>query len=332
MPRNGSGVMSKPAGTTAVPNTTIESAKYNATIDDIIQDLNNARPITSGGTGATSVAAAQTALSTVGYSAQTLTAAQQAQARSNVSAALNGQLYGLTLSNNAGDVTNDIDIAVGEAASTEASPVLMVLASTMTKRTDAAWAGGSGNGGWLDGAAMPNGTGHVFLIQRSDTGAVDVGLSASLSPSLPTNYDRKRRVGSIMREAGAIVLFEQRGDNFRRGAVSIRSSTAAAADVLLTMPVPVGIEVFPILRSALRVNTSSNVANSIGSGYQSSAAYVYQQEIGTSAAGTTDSQMIPPVWVTNLSAQLRFSASINSGSIISNDLQLYGWVDTRGRS
>ena len=63
MPRNGSGVYSKPAGTTAVPNTVIESAKYNSTIDDIAQDLNTARPIVAGGTGATSVAAAQTGLS-----------------------------------------------------------------------------------------------------------------------------------------------------------------------------------------------------------------------------------------------------------------------------
>ncbi len=85
MPRNGSGVMSKPAGTTAVPNTVIESSKYNATIDDIIQDLNTARPIVAGGTGATSVTAAQTSLSVVGYSAsQTLTDAQKAQARRNI--------------------------------------------------------------------------------------------------------------------------------------------------------------------------------------------------------------------------------------------------------
>ncbi len=62
MPRNGSGVMSKPAGTTAVPNTPIESAKYNATIDDIIQDLNDARPIVAGGTGATTAASARTGL------------------------------------------------------------------------------------------------------------------------------------------------------------------------------------------------------------------------------------------------------------------------------
>ncbi|EHH07560.1 hypothetical protein ATCR1_06826 [Agrobacterium tumefaciens CCNWGS0286] len=63
MPRNGSGVYSKPAGTTAVPNTTIESAKFNQVVDDIAQDLNFPRPITAGGTGAESVAAAQAALS-----------------------------------------------------------------------------------------------------------------------------------------------------------------------------------------------------------------------------------------------------------------------------
>jgi hypothetical protein len=63
MPRNGSGVYSKPAGTTAVPNTTIESAKFNQVVDDLVQDANFARPITAGGTGAESVPGAQAALS-----------------------------------------------------------------------------------------------------------------------------------------------------------------------------------------------------------------------------------------------------------------------------
>lgn len=62
MPRNGSGVYSKPAGTTAVPNTTIESAKFNQVVDDLVQDANNARPVTAGGTGGTSVATAQSSL------------------------------------------------------------------------------------------------------------------------------------------------------------------------------------------------------------------------------------------------------------------------------
>lgn len=62
MPRNGSGVYSKPAGTTAVANTVIESAKYNQTIDDLVADANATRPVTAGGTGGNSVQTAQSSL------------------------------------------------------------------------------------------------------------------------------------------------------------------------------------------------------------------------------------------------------------------------------
>jgi len=66
MPRDGSGVYSKPAGTTASPNTTIESAKYNSVIDDQVVDANTARPITAGGTGATTAVGGADAFSTKG--------------------------------------------------------------------------------------------------------------------------------------------------------------------------------------------------------------------------------------------------------------------------
>lgn len=62
MPRDGSGVYSAPAGTTATANTTIESAKYNALKDDLVEDANTVRPIVAGGTGGASAAAARTAL------------------------------------------------------------------------------------------------------------------------------------------------------------------------------------------------------------------------------------------------------------------------------
>jgi hypothetical protein len=53
MPRDGSGVYSIPTGTHGVPDTTISSARYNAYVDDVAQDLNTPRPIVAGGTGAT---------------------------------------------------------------------------------------------------------------------------------------------------------------------------------------------------------------------------------------------------------------------------------------
>ncbi len=54
MPRDGSGVYTKPANTTASPNTTIESTKFNTLMDDIAADLNTDRPVVAGGTGASS--------------------------------------------------------------------------------------------------------------------------------------------------------------------------------------------------------------------------------------------------------------------------------------
>ena len=62
MPRDGSGVFSKVAGTTAVSGTAIESAKYNSVIDDFAADANTPRPIVAGGTGASTAGAARTAL------------------------------------------------------------------------------------------------------------------------------------------------------------------------------------------------------------------------------------------------------------------------------
>lgn len=61
MPRTG-GVFSLLSGSKGTPNTTIQSAPYNAQLDDFAADANAARPITSGGTGATTASGARTAL------------------------------------------------------------------------------------------------------------------------------------------------------------------------------------------------------------------------------------------------------------------------------
>ena len=63
MPRNGSGIFSRVAGTTAVPQTTIESSVFNAVVDDFVADANAPRPIVAGGTGATSAAAVRSSFS-----------------------------------------------------------------------------------------------------------------------------------------------------------------------------------------------------------------------------------------------------------------------------
>ena len=62
MSRDGSGIYSAPAGTTATAGTTIESAKYNAFVSDLVTDANTARPIVAGGTAATTASGARTSL------------------------------------------------------------------------------------------------------------------------------------------------------------------------------------------------------------------------------------------------------------------------------
>lgn len=62
MARDGSGVMSWPSGGAAVSGATISSTAYNAFRADLLSDLNAARPITAGGTGATTASGARTAL------------------------------------------------------------------------------------------------------------------------------------------------------------------------------------------------------------------------------------------------------------------------------
>ena len=52
-----------PSGTYGVEDTTIDSARYNAFVDDVAQDLNHPRPILAGGTASTNAIDALTALS-----------------------------------------------------------------------------------------------------------------------------------------------------------------------------------------------------------------------------------------------------------------------------
>lgn len=68
MPRNGQGVYSLPPNTAAVTGQTIASAPYNTVNNDIANDLNAARPVTAGGTGATNAADALNNLGGVGQS------------------------------------------------------------------------------------------------------------------------------------------------------------------------------------------------------------------------------------------------------------------------
>jgi phage baseplate assembly protein W len=237
-----------------------------------------------------------------------------------------GFLFGLRLSNNATDAVNDIDIAVGKCRG--ASDLdNMVLSAPLTKRLDAAWTVGTNQGG-LDTGVIADTTYHVFLIKRADTGVVDALFSASATaPTLPANYTYCRRIGSILRSAGAIRAFYQFGDSFLYATSILQVSTGSAfPKALFSIGVPTGIIVFPILNIDMRQTAagSSIVRFYPGSGPTNNN-FAWCQTRLLDQSGNLIVRDVP----TNTSAQLYLEITL-IGSV-SAQAYLAGWIDNRDR-
>lgn len=126
----------------------------------------------------------------------------------DVSSVLRGYFSGYTLSHNSVDDLHDVDIAAGDAASDDHDE-LISMTSSITKRIDASWSVGTGNGG-LDTGTVANGsTYYLYVIKRTDTGVVDVLFSLSgSSPTMPANYDKKRLIGAVFTNDFANIIRE----------------------------------------------------------------------------------------------------------------------------
>jgi hypothetical protein len=279
---------------------------------------------------ATAVTAAGSAAQVVRYDiAQTLTAAQQAQARQNISAPLRGWIAGLTLSTAGSSAT--FGVAAGEAAdSTTAS--LMQLASAVTKTTSA-WAVGTGNGALDTGAIAVNTWYHVHLIKRVDTQIVDVLVSLSATaPTLPANYTLFRRIGSMKTNASSQWIgFIQTGDQFRWTAplqdVAATNPGTAAVTRILSVPLGAVVEV-DIAVLLVTPATNYGLITSLAEPDNTPSGLVLN--FGMSFAGGGQLGVSLRGVFTNTSAQVRSRLSASSAS---DTLFVYtfGWIDRRGR-
>ena len=130
---------------------------------------------------------------------------------------LQDHVAGLAISNSSTDSDHDIDIATGLCLSTDGTQRIS-LASGLTKQIDSAWAVGDDAGGLDTGTVAATTMYAVWLIRRSDTGAVDVLFSTSFTWSgvtKPTNYDQGQLIGAICTNATSNVEpFVQAGDYF----------------------------------------------------------------------------------------------------------------------
>jgi hypothetical protein len=246
-------------------------------------------------------------------------------------------LAGLTLSNNAGDTTNDIDIAVGTAV--DSTGVLsMSLPAGLTKQLDVAWA--PGNGGMRNsGAAITNTTYHLYLVSKLD-GGVDIYahtsavvatvLAALQLESGGATYAYVRRIGSIIRSAGAILAFTQDGDMFllNTGIADINANNPGTAAVTRTLTLPTGIVVFSVVNWVLSTNGTS--ANGLISELTTADVAPSSQNMNVGIGVATANGPARLTIRTNTSAQVRSRVGTSDANISINCTTL-GWIDRRGR-
>jgi hypothetical protein len=157
-------------------------------------------------------------------------------------------LAGLELVNDSSSPQTVLDITQGSATSDDNTIVILLGASGFKKNLNAAWAVGSGNGALDAGSSLAASTWyHAFLIQWTDTNVVDVLISTSLSPAMPTSYTKKRRIGSIWTDSSAhIVPFVQVGDQVLWQLVKTELSNGALASsfaAITLASVPPGVKV-----------------------------------------------------------------------------------------
>lgn len=146
----------------------------------------------------------------------------------------------ITLSNNATDATNDIDATAGWFNFDDGSG-------------QAYYSGGTGqldivfgtNNGMLDAGTIANTTYHIFLIHNPTTTVSKLLASTNVSsPTMPSGYTKKARIGSIIRASGAILAFEQFEKKFILGGTKIVDRAISAPPTTAsnqTVTAPAGI-------------------------------------------------------------------------------------------
>lgn len=245
-----------------------------------------------------------------------------------------GHIFGLTLSNNSIDATNDIDIATGVCASDDASPsnTILLNPAAMTKQLDAVWAAGTGAGGRLSSNALADGTWHVFAFKPS-SGTDDFFFSTSVNPTPPSGT-KKRRIGSISRLSASIAAFTQDGDYFVRTAsrLDVSVTNPGTSATLRNLSVIGGVKV----KALLNINLS--ITGTVTNLYVSDpdvtdvAPSVTAEPLGTIIQSIVNSTLGAQIVVqtsTGATIRTRLSAS-DAGTVLR--IATLGWWDTRGRN
>lgn len=163
-------------------------------------------------------------------------------------------IQGLELSNNSGNPTTHVDFAAGLVAK---GPVFIRSLATITKRINATFTAGTGNGALDTGAVAANATYYAYSLRKISDGTIDVVLSTSatiggVTTTLLTGYTIVKQIGVVLTDGSSIirpfVMYPRDEYSFVtpvKDAVSVAVSTTSA---LLALTVPNGVKAKAKLR------------------------------------------------------------------------------------
>ncbi len=260
-----------------------------------------------------------------------------------------GWIDGCILTNDTTDANNDLLIAPGSCRSTvniypsglpstaNHDQVDIDVDTPILKQLDVNWlphSPGGDRSGMRSASALANTTWHIFAIwgpgRAPDILAHDSVTQSSVLAALPAGYTAYRRIGSIMRAAGAIRAFSQIGDEFLHTSpiADVNVTIAVTTAVTYALSVPLNIKVQAI------TNVSYNSANIlyISPLDQSDQAASSAGSPGITLSSTTGSfsgGILGRLEMrTNTSGQIRTRSIGTGGALL---ICTIGWIDSRGR-
>lgn len=167
-----------------------------------------------------------------------------------------------TVATNLADPLNDIDFIAGKA-SDSTGVIILDLASTLTKKIDAAWVEGDAAGGLFTGSVAIDTTYALFIIHNPTTDTTDAGFDLSpTAPTLPTGYTTFQRIALLYTDSSAnFIQFKQRGDYFFPKTITQHYSDPApgTSAVTIVADVPTGVEIIAMVTHSIRFSSATDV-------------------------------------------------------------------------
>lgn len=249
-----------------------------------------------------------------------------------------GYIEGCTLVNGT-DATNDINITAGVCRDST-NTVDITVAAMNGKQLDANWAPGGSAGMRNSAAGIANTTYHIYAAAKAD-GTQDIYAHAS--PAIATvlaalqaetggsAYLYLRRIGSIIRQSGAIMGFKQFGNAFIHAApvADIGTTNPGTSAVLSALPsIPTGLNVEARLQIGLTGASNGGLIT-----------YVSSPDSADVAPSTSTATLIAPnaspfhascqaLVIVDTLARIRYRLSASGASDVFR-ASVIGWNDDR---